>query len=95
MKKILGLDLGTNSIGWAIVEDGVMTEMGTKVVNDSSTDLLQKSQKQKLRQLPTSQKLTLLLFVSLTCFIFIDRMNWQFWLGLSITTLLTHLTMKK
>ncbi|WP_119081116.1 hypothetical protein [Chitinophaga alhagiae] len=31
MSKILGLDLGDNSIGWAIVDDGKLINCGTRI----------------------------------------------------------------
>jgi CRISPR-associated endonuclease Csn1 len=32
MGKILGLDIGTNSIGWALVEDEIILGMGSRIV---------------------------------------------------------------
>lgn len=34
--NILGLDLGTNSIGWAIVNDGRIESLGTRSINHLS-----------------------------------------------------------
>lgn len=31
MKKILGLDLGTNSIGWALIENNNILGMGSRI----------------------------------------------------------------
>jgi len=31
MSKILGLDLGTNSIGWALIENTTILGMGSRV----------------------------------------------------------------
>ena len=32
MKKILGLDIGTNSIGWALVENNLISGIGSRII---------------------------------------------------------------
>ncbi|CAM1333762.1 type II CRISPR RNA-guided endonuclease Cas9 [Tenacibaculum aestuariivivum] len=39
MSKILGLDLGTNSIGWALVEDNVILGMGSRIFPEGVVNL--------------------------------------------------------
>ena len=39
MKKILGLDLGTNSIGWALIEDNVILGMGSRIFPEGVVNL--------------------------------------------------------
>ena len=36
-KKVLGLDLGTNSIGWALVEDDNVVDMGARAFPDGTS----------------------------------------------------------
>ena len=100
MKRVLGLDLGTNSIGWALVNDGQVMEMGTRIFPSSTIEKKIRKHKlkkgvSKLNTLPTNQKITIALFTALAALTIIDFSNWQFWLGLNITALLTLLTMKK
>ncbi|WP_333696494.1 hypothetical protein [Flavobacterium sp.] len=100
MSKILGLDLGQNSIGWAIVDDGKISEMGTKIFpNERVLCGLAVEKKHTViktfKSLSFRQKLTLVLFSILTILTFVNISNWQFWLGLNVTTLLTYLTMEK
>ncbi|WP_405566971.1 type II CRISPR RNA-guided endonuclease Cas9 [Polaribacter sp. Asnod6-C07] len=39
MKKILGLDLGTNSIGWALIENNVILGMGSRIFPEGVVNL--------------------------------------------------------
>ncbi|MCI2228509.1 type II CRISPR RNA-guided endonuclease Cas9 [Polaribacter sp. MSW13] len=39
MKKILGLDLGTNSIGWALIEDNTILGMGSRIFPEGVVNL--------------------------------------------------------
>ena len=39
MNKILGLDLGTNSIGWALIEDEKILGMGSRVFPEGVVNL--------------------------------------------------------
>jgi RNase H-fold protein (predicted Holliday junction resolvase) len=99
MGQILGLDLGTNSIGWALVNDDKIDEMGIRVFpfiaieNQRQKNILKKGFI-KLKAIPIKQKVTIVLFAVLTTLTIIDFSNWQFWLSLNITTCLTYLTMK-
>lgn len=100
MGRTLGLDLGTNSIGWALIDDGQITEIGTKVFPSAAIEYqIRKNNLQKgfikVKTLPTNQKVTIFLFAALTILTIIDFYNWQFWLSLNITAFLTFLTMKK
>jgi len=53
MKKILGLDLGTNSVGWAIINsDYSIDSMGTRVFsNDNSSLSLERTSQKSYRRL--------------------------------------------
>ncbi|MCB9203323.1 MAG: hypothetical protein H6604_09835 [Flavobacteriales bacterium] len=108
MSKILGLDLGTNSIGWAIVdtETNSIVDCGARIFPTTQTE-----KNRKGRIVTFRQKLTIksnlikhyvlskpflfgLTFISTLTFILTitDTKNWQFWLNISLTALLTLLT---
>jgi hypothetical protein len=111
MKRILGMDLGTNSIGWALIEDNRLVDLGVKVslqlerqqrrlerIRDRRIEQFLTNIFSSLRIRPAILRLhkttgTLsaltLLFFGLSLF---NRDNWQFWLNLSLTVLVTLLT---
>jgi len=39
MTKILGIDLGTNSIGWAIIENNAILGMGSRIFSEGVVNL--------------------------------------------------------
>nr|WP_319999203.1 hypothetical protein [uncultured Draconibacterium sp.] len=94
MSKILGLDLGTNSIGWAIVENEKLQDSGVLI-------FLAKIECQLVRfnyfkktidclLLKANQILLILgLFFSLAL---LNLKNWLFWLGLAVASILTFLS---
>jgi len=100
MSKIFGLDLGQNSIGWAIINAGEISEMGTSVFPDklktnSKITLKQIIYIETVKILTWRQKLTLFLFSILTILTFVNISNWQFWFGLNFSTILTFLAIKE
>ena len=56
MKQILGLDLGSSSIGWAIVQENDSTQkivdMGCRIIPLSSDDASQFNQGQTITKMP-------------------------------------------
>lgn len=105
MGKILGLDLGTNSIGWAIIDCD--TKKPIECVAILLTMPIFRHQKQNKKQVLTrisyhnkiieskySSNLTILKTLATLTFILslINNMNWQFWLNICITTLVALLT---
>lgn len=94
MNKILGLDLGTNSIGWAIIENDKFRDCGVRIFSEQNESRLIKTNFFKKTidwsLLKTNQILLISgLFFSLT---FLNLKNWQFWLGLSVASILTFLS---
>lgn len=99
MGRTLGIDLGTNSIGWALVEDNQIKELGTHVFNPTSQKLNIREVKPTLfdrfRKLSTNKKVSTALITSMTILTLVNIENWQFWFGLSIASLLTFLSINK
>lgn len=97
MSKTLGLDLGANSIGWAIVENENLLDCGVRIFSDQNETRLNETNffKQAIdwSLLKTNQIVLIsALFFSLTLMNF---KNWQFWLGLSVASILTYLSKDK
>lgn len=99
MKRTLGIDLGTNSIGWALVEDNQIKELGTHVFTPTSKKLNVREVRPTLfdrfNELSTNKKISTALITSMTILALVNIENWQFWLGLSIASLLTFLSINK
>lgn len=111
MGKILGLDLETNSIGWAIVDSDTNKFLyyGTRKVpavisredrRSKSRTLLRTNYRSEnfvklLQKVKHSPILTSLAVLTALTFIFAvtNNANWQFWLNICLTTLLTTLTL--
>jgi len=97
MSKILGLDLGENSFGWAILENENLLDCGVHIFSDQNETRLNETNffKQAIdwSLLKTNQIVLIsALFFSLTLMNF---KNWQFWLGLSVASILTYLSKDK
>lgn len=97
MSKILGLDLGTNSIGWAIIENEKLQDCGVRIFSGKSESRLIKTHYFKktidwLLLKPNQILLISGLFFSLAL---LNIKNWQFWLGLSVASILTFLSKDK
>ncbi len=114
MSKILGLNIGTNSIGWAVVDkssneiinSGVRifpSSLGTKrylarqqrrTENRFTQRALAFYRNKKLSKKTNPVVFTLFFCSGLTALITILNFNnWQFWLNISLTTLITTLTL--
>lgn len=107
MKKALGLDIGTNSIGWALIDNDKIVEQGVRLFsNERPTARQERRTKQRFtkkaiafyRQKNNSKAnpvfIALIACVLLTGVLTaINVVNWQFWLNLSLTTLVATLTL--
>ena len=99
MKRTLGIDLGTNSIGWALVEDNQIKELGTQIFASTNQNTTLKEVKtsliDKFKKLSSNKKIATGLIATMTILTLVNFENWQFWLGLSISSLLTFLSINK
>ncbi len=89
MSRILGLDLGTNSIGWAMIDNE------TNSLLNSGMRVFKTSPKQKVIRKRNNQKaiisLNTISIISLILVI-INFENWQFWLNVTLTSIITKIT---
>ena len=95
MSKVLGLDLGTNSIGWAIIDTDTkqLESVGTRIFPSKAAAKRKKVSRLKSRKLFTIINLlhcVSLITLLLTLF---DKSNWQFWLNTSLTAFVATLTL--
>jgi len=95
MGKILGLDLGQNSIGWAIIDGNKATDRGVHFFDNRLTEVAERNNsvfdlKSKLRE---NYRLICLTFLVITFFGMVIFMPdfWQFWINLAIAGLYTTL----
>jgi ribulose kinase len=94
MGKYLGLDLGTNSIGWAIIDNDVnhAINSGVRIYKTGSKNKqftpVKKTKKRQKSCIVLCIISTILLIVSI-----IDIVNWQFWLNISLTPYISVLTL--
>ena len=107
MKNILGLDLGTNSIGWAMIDCDSKTaiESGVKVSNQYSIDLIVNDLEQNIDRWRLTSKenktnkiswsLVFLIFISCSFALLtiINDSNWQLWMNFSFSALIVTLTL--
>lgn len=93
MTKVLGLDLGTNSIGWAIIntDTNQLESCGTRVFPNKLVRQKKVSQQRRTHFVSILKCLHLISFATVTLAV-IDRSNWQFWLNLALTTFVATLT---
>ena len=90
MSRILGLDLGTNSIGWAIIDNE------TNSLLNSGIKIFKTSPKQKVIKKKKNQKAFISLnIISITSLILVvlNFENWQFWLNITLTSVITKITL--
>ncbi len=90
MSRILGLDLGTNSIGWAIIDNE------TNSLLNSGMKIFKTSPKQKVIKKKNNQKAIISLnAISITSLILVilNFVNWQFWLNVTLTSVITKTTL--
>ena len=90
MSRILGLDLGTNSIGWAIIDNETNSSL------QSGMRIFKTSPKQKVIKKRNNQKaiisLNTISIISLILVI-LNFENWQFWLNVTLTSVITKITL--
>ena len=89
MSRILGLDLGTNSIGWAMIDNETVSLLnsGMRVFKTSlKQKVIRKRNNQKaIISLNTISIITLILVI-------LNFENWQFWLNATLTSIITKIT---
>lgn len=93
MKQILGLDLGTDSIGWAVYDktNSNITKYGVGVFR-------KKNRMERINKIKNNRKyltpfIALITFTIIALIItFFDKTNWQFWLNISLTSFITSIT---
>lgn len=90
MSRILGLDLGTNSIGCAIIDNE------TNSLLNSGMKIFITSPKQKVIKRKYNQKaiisLNTISIISLVLVI-LNFENWQFWINVTLTSVITKITL--
>lgn len=99
MGKSLGLDLGNNSIGWAIIENNKVTQKGVRVLpnNQLKKEKSQIKRTDLISEIKTNSRLITLIFLTLSLFgmgILMPEF-WQFWLNLGIAGIFTALTIER
>lgn len=94
MSRILGLDLGTNSIGWAIVDDETnrLLNFGVKIFKNLPKSKTIIASKKKKRYSNATITLNAITFISLMLCV-VNTENWQFWLNITLTATLTKITL--
>ncbi len=89
MSRILGLDLGTNSIGWAMIDNETVSllNFGMRVFKTSPKQkVIRKRNNQKaIISLNTISIISLILVI-------LNFENWQFWLNATLTSIITKIT---
>jgi len=99
MGKTLGLDLGTNSIGWALLENNKVTDYGVQIFDTKSTEFKKTSNKIEHLKSTISQNYQLICLTILTLFLFGMAMFkssiWQFWINLGIGGIIAILTTQR
>jgi hypothetical protein len=94
MSRVLGLDLGTNSIGWAIIntDTNKLESCGTRIFPNKSVRQKKVRQQRRTKFVSLVKSLHFISFATLTLSL-MDKANWQFWLNLALTTFLATLTL--
>lgn len=101
MSRILGLDLGKNSIGWAIVNENRIESIGSYVFPNKINAIDKTNKLGIIHKLKVFFKINTksIVLVSITSimfvFSFIFPLNWQFWINLGIGSLIATLTFNK
>jgi hypothetical protein len=94
MSKVLGLDLGTNSIGWAIIntDTNQLESCGTRIFPNKLARQKKGTKQSNKNFLSVLKCLHFISFAILTLAL-VDTSNWQFWLNLALTTFVATLTL--
>lgn len=90
MSRILGLDFGPKSIGWAIIDNE------TNSLLNSGMRVFKTSPKQRVIKKKKNQKAFISLnIISITSLILVvlNFENWQFWLNITLTSVITKITL--
>jgi hypothetical protein len=106
MNKTLGIDLGTSSIGWAIFDDkNKVPDSGVKLINLRQAKRSNRTRKQiapttttliidnSAKKTPVTMKIFYCLTATSFTMAIVDMNNWQFWINVGLTSLLTTLTL--
>lgn len=99
MGKTLGLDLGTNSIGWALLENDKVTDCGVQIFDKKPTKLKKTTNKIENLKSAIYQNYQLISLTILTLFLFGMAMLtphiWQFWINLGIGGIIAIITTQR
>ena len=99
MSKILGLDLGTNSIGWAVIDNKTnQMSCGVRILKNEITQNNQfELKKLRLKRVDLSTKFILSSILTSTLFglALINIQDWQYWTSLGIGGLLVIISILK
>lgn len=99
MGKTLGLDLGENSIGWALLENDKITDYGVQIFDKKPTELKRSLNKIEKIRLKLRQNYQLICLTVLTLSLFgmaiATPSFWQFWINLGIGGIIAILTTLK
>lgn len=99
MERILGLDLGTNSIGWALLENNKVSKYGVQVFATKPTELKKHSNNIENLKSKIRQNYQVISLSILTMFLFgmamLTPSFWQFWTNLGIGGIIAILTTQR
>lgn len=99
MGKTLGLDLETNSIGWALLENNKVTDYGVQIFDKKPTEFKKTSNKIEYLKSTICPNYQLICLTMLTLFLFGMAMFtpsiWQFWINLGIGGIIAILTTQR
>lgn len=90
MSRILGLDFGSNSIGWAIIDNE------TNSLLNSGMRIFKTSPKHRVLKKKKNQKTFIslnIIFIASLILVVLNFENWQFWLNITLTSVITKITL--
>ena len=101
MNRILGLDLGKNSIGWAIINDNKIESKGVQIFSENKPLINYNKKTSFIKRVIIGLKLNyktiflyLITFLMFT-FSIVFPLNWRFWMNIGIGSLIATLTFNK
>lgn len=97
MSKILGLDIGKNSIGWAVIDSkSNQMDYGVRVFKNG-LNLRKQTVTEKIKRKTISTKIVLSSILTSSLFItaLINISDWQYWTSLGIGCLLVIISILK
>ena len=99
MGKSMGLDIGTNSIGWAIIENNKVIQKGVRVLpnNEMEKNLSEMKRIDIISRIKTNSRFIVLIFLTLSLLgmVFLMPEFWQFWLNMGIAGIFAILTIER